>query len=652
MRKSSRIVGGLACLVSTLAACSGGDPTERSSVTREAVSGTPFFYLRCNSTDWGVDEGSRLKPTSDPNVFTLTVSPHNAGNDPCSVTETIASGPDQWGNAQVFFVTPNRWTLQVPGSSPLVALSPQGVFNVQYPSAGTYVATYNAAQNTLAVAPSGTVSGRVTQAPGAGVAGTIVSLKGPSGATMATTATDANGSYKFSGIAPGTYSLGLATTTANVPQPSYAPASAPVTVLGAAVVQNVACTAAANAPCTVGPTVNDPFHQLLIVDPAVTDPAQDARASNATDGHLSFRYVMETLAGTCPGLSQAVCTSNFVRSWMTALSTDVVNTFPQAGRNTANLVNFFWPKLADGQTLDMAQAPFQLLAVVNRTDLHSTGQGEGRLVYGIKIPGFEPTGNSMTVIFEFALPSTSTSPNRLGWVNQFFSLPNNGSKSCQFACASAPNPVGCALACNVQALTDQFVQPSLLLDLRTNEQFLAPGDGSWAWRQFLISTSGSVNQIVVSPVPETPDNSLNNANPLASFVKTNEGDIENGFISLPLAIGSSPVLGSVAFEGTPKWAFPSVGLDEAGRHAFSGRTCNGCHFFEAASAQGAGISTLPLDGFFHISPLRNHDATGQNLVSPFLSQIEIPRRASFMSNQLGCGSANCAAGVDVALMQP
>jgi hypothetical protein len=51
--------------------------------------------------------------------------------------------------------------------------------------------------------------------------------------------------------------------------------------------------------------------------------------------------------------------------------------------------------------------------------------------------------------------------------------------------------------------------------------------------------------------------------------------------------------------------------------------------------------------------LRVPDATGQNLVSPFITQIELPGRASFMSNQLVCGAANnCAAVVDVALMHP
>jgi hypothetical protein len=643
-------------MVALACGCSADHRTtdEVTQQVAQAVTGSPFFYLRCNLTDWNVDEGSRLKATADPSLFTTTIQvPAGAQPDPCSVTEAIASGPDQWGNGQVFFSTPSNAPLFVPGTtSALVAnTSNQPIFYVHYPAAGQYVATFNVTAGTLAIAPAATVSGRVTQAPGSGLSGTVVSLTGPSGSTMATAITDANGSYKFSNVAPAAYSLGFAVSPGSTGGPAYSPASPAVSVLGGAVLQNATCTPTATSGCTVGPAVTDPFHQLFIVDPAVTDPTRNPAASNAADGHLSFRYVMEQLAGTCPGLSQAVCVSNFVLSWFAALGTDVVNGFSGAARNS-NLLNH-WPTLADGVTLDMSKAPLQLLAVVNRTDLHRSGNGEARLIYGIKVPGLQIDGNLMTVIFEFALPSTPTSPNRLGWVNQFFSLPNNGSKSCQLSCASAADPVGCAFACNVQLVTDQFIHPAQLIDLRTNEIFLSPGEGTWAWRQFVLSQASGVNIVATSVNAESADFSLNNKDPLGSFLKANEADFETGFISLPIAIGSSPVLGGISTDTIFNWSFSSFGVDEPARHAFSGRACNGCHNLEEASAGAAGIPTLNIDGFFHVTPLRVADATGQNLVSPFVTQIELPRRASFMSNQLACGSANnCAAGVDVNLMQP
>src|SRR5258708_2620226 len=81
-------------------ACSGrdgGDP-EGAGQAAQAVTGTPFYYLRCNNTDWGVDEGSRLRPTADPQVVSLTVSSHVLG-DHCSVTQVIATAPDSWGTS-------------------------------------------------------------------------------------------------------------------------------------------------------------------------------------------------------------------------------------------------------------------------------------------------------------------------------------------------------------------------------------------------------------------------------------------------------------------------------------------------------------------------------------------------------------------------
>lgn len=150
-----------------LVACSGqSEPGEKVETVGQAVTATPFFYLRCNATDWGVDEGSRLLPTSDSNTLTKTIQIAGATNDPCSLTETVATAPDEWGNSQTFFVTPGSARLPVPGSQSLVAVSPQGVFNVSYPSAGSYTATFRAATFTLSIAPTITSSATQISAPG------------------------------------------------------------------------------------------------------------------------------------------------------------------------------------------------------------------------------------------------------------------------------------------------------------------------------------------------------------------------------------------------------------------------------------------------------------------------------------------------------
>ena len=117
----------------------------------------------------------------------------------------------------------------------------------------------------------------------------------------------------------------------------------------------------------------------------------------------------------------------------------------------------------------------------------------------------------------------------------------------------------------------------------------------------------------------------------------------DGFVSLPLSFTGGEAFALVQ----TSWSFPSV--DSATLQSFSGRTCNGCHVFVPTDpAQPTGTGP-----FFHVSPTTAPDATGQNLLSPFVKSIEIPRRASFMTNWLTCnaGSAPCGSGVDVALTQ-
>jgi hypothetical protein len=530
-------------------------------------------------------------------------------------------------------------TFSVPGSRALVGKTTEVDFTVTYPAKGAYIATFDTATQTLAIAPGGVVEGRLVQGLGSGVAGTIVSLKGPSGVAMTTTVTNANGAYAFSGVAPASYSVAFAATPSGA-QPTYTVSASAVSVLGQATSVDGTCTPTPSAACTAGAPVLDPFHQLIVVDPAVTDPTQDPRASNVTDGHFSFRYVLETLSG-CPNAStNAVCVSNFATSFLLNMSTvQTIDGFSVPSRNGQNVVSS-WPKLAGSQTLDMTQTPFQLLAIVNRTDLHSTGQGEGRLVYGNVVPGFVG-GAAFSVIVEFALPAIGSLTNRAGWVNAFFALPTEDSKGAQLACASSTNP-SCAFAYDLQTLTDQFIAPGQLIDLRTNEIELSPGEGStWAWRQFVLVASGGLNQLVTAATPESPPPVLNGSSSVASFITANAPAVRTGLVSLPLSLTG----GQAEDISQAPWSFPSV--DKPTLHAFSGRTCNGCHVFEPSDPSQSSGPT------FHVNPAITPTGNGQNLLSFFVTQIEIPRRASFMTNWLGCGSSGqCSPGADVALMQP
>jgi hypothetical protein len=341
--------------------------------------------------------------------------------------------------------------------------------------------------------------------------------------------------------------------------------------------------------------------------------------------------------------------SSFVNGWINQLGTQQsVNGFTVPARVSSNL-SASWPKLGDGVTFDMSQAPFQLLAIVNRTDLHATGQGEGRLVFGFVGPQSAPVSDvgpqPFTVIAEFLLPATASLPNRKAWVNAFFALPN--AEGFQQVCAGSTNPL-CVYNHNLQTLTDAFITPGQLLDLRTSDFLLAPpgvGDspGPWAWRQFLLQTATGQNHLVTATTPEVPDISLNNSANIGAFLAANAPQIRDGFVSLPPSD-----IGGEAFDFVPPWSFPTV--DATTLTSFSGRTCNGCHQFINTDPTNPTGTQGP---FFHVNPTVAQDSTGQNILSAFVKDIEVPRRESFMTNWLTCnsGSQPCGNGVEVALTQ-
>lgn len=153
-RASLVFAGGVAAgSVLCVVACSEPEALESTESAHEPLNGgSAFYYFRSNSTDWGVDEGSRLFPTSNPNVFQRSVSYALSFDDSASVTETVASAPDQWGTQQIYFFTPHQSTFSVPGSEPLPSGSSPLTFGVHYPSTGSYVVSFDASSGTLTIA--------------------------------------------------------------------------------------------------------------------------------------------------------------------------------------------------------------------------------------------------------------------------------------------------------------------------------------------------------------------------------------------------------------------------------------------------------------------------------------------------------------------
>jgi hypothetical protein len=459
----------------------------------------------------------------------------------------------------------------------------------------------------------GVLAGRITMSDtiaftvrGSGVAGVLVTLSGPSARTAVS---DANGAFQFPSVAPGTYSVAVSKAGATFTPPS----ATGVAVSGdsAGTVVSFDCA----PPCGTGPTI-DPARELFIQDATVL---ADARASNASDGAWSFRYLIEQMATTSP--------NNYVN--------DFINNIVASGRDMSRL-RLQWLTVIENSVVlpDITRAPFQLLAIVNGIDAHEAGQGELRFVYGIyDVPGaptFNPQGRTFTLMLTYALPATAALPNRQAWAARFHAL--------------GAIPFGADYNTALQAITDSVVRTatlpstaenprgSTLVALSINEEFGNPSPFQLRQLRPLPDPVHGQRELIVGTVDHSPDASLNMMNgALPDFLNANAALVQAGFAVLPPALlgmqspaATSPIL----------WAFPSV-TSEPLRHAFAGQTCAGCHSSEVPA--GAGFT------IFHVIPYNGPTASS---TSGWVTIVDLPRRVSFLQNQLSCSGNTCAPGAE------
>ncbi|HVS18216.1 MAG TPA: hypothetical protein VMT18_06420 [Planctomycetota bacterium] len=248
--------------------------------------------------------------------------------------------------------------------------------------------------------------------------------------------------------------------------------------------------AAASAPAI---TI-DPRKELFIVHPGVVD---DARAENL--GPWSFGYLMTQLAGPVPA-------PVFVEAWLDTWGEDpnfVNGDQVFSPDKAASMCKFKQRWLGQDNYLDLANAPFRLLAIVNRPDLLEIDQGvvssagEARFIYGAFDPEDPTRTFSFFVIFEYGIPATSCS-DLVGWHQRWHDLGSLALGSEEYNQA-------------LEDITNDFVLPSaqstkpngtLLNQLRTNEFELMVGSGShpdcstglsadWDLREFGLTLDAS-----------------------------------------------------------------------------------------------------------------------------------------------------------------
>jgi len=367
------------------------------------------------------------------------------------------------------------------------------------------------------------------------------------------------------------------------------------------------------------PSAVDPARELMITDVGVVeDPTRTFNPCTNTGtpmgpwtfGKLMTEMANEQVTGIHP--------SDFTLRWLQQWSTDlVINGFTVPNRSAElnqEILNL-WPRLLDGR-LNLAMAPFRLLAIVNRIDLRgstaygSGDAGEARFVFGL-IRCDRTSPENFTVIFEYGIKKSSCFAVR-DWAQQWRAL---GSI---LLVSPAYNPA-------LQAITDQFTlrdadpsklpNRSALNQLRTNETALLGNNSMWELREFRICSDAAVcghGQLEQTTIAQTPDHSFTLTAALGGFINANQSAILAGTHTVPLQLPPSTPFRGGAIQPGAGFAWRSaattpVNLDA--RHVFSLATCSGCHTHETRT------------DFVHIFP---RDAGSPAALSDFLTGLNQP----------------------------
>lgn len=347
-------------------------------------------------------------------------------------------------------------------------------------------------------------------------------------------------------------------------------------------------------------------------------------------GPFSIEFLLGNMAP--PGRTAKDMMLSMLRSWETP---QPVNTFVVLARPSMRSAVIDAWKERDGQSgvsdanwnMNFENAPFRLLAIVNRIDLMrgdpSTGQvesaGEGRFVFGV----LNASGGTeeFTLIFEYELLAENEEDifewaeiwHNLGtfqdfdqnYIDALVDVTN------RFAGRNiAPNkPNGNAI--------NQIRSNEIALDLLSNDP-----SPIWEFREFNLDGGTGLFKEVTRKM--TPDISLNNSAVLARFVNANEQKLLDKTISLEdfdnLFEGQPFNAGNAVTPFGFTWSANGVNTDALDFLSFV--SCNGCH---------AGTTNTV---FTHVKP---RSVNNQAAISQFLEedvQIRKSKLSELTSNDL------------------
>ena len=400
----------------------------------------------------------------------------------------------------------------------------------------------------------------------------------------------------------------------------------------------------------------DPAKELVITDPSVIasplettfDPSRPSGRHAA--GAWSFGRLVHNMLPAGERDSR-VAASRFVMAWLKTWETDQApnpEVSPAKARASIRLLVTEPWKIASGCdpdprtdatcVLDLAQAPFRLIAIVNRPDLRIVADddtaigGEGRFVFQVVGPtlGVDATTNAIrvmdptikpqkfTVIFEYSLP-VSHRTEILAWAHRWHVL--------------RALPFGNGFNTVLRTITSEFSGPdrdrrrpngNALNQLRTNEVALmgarfpttsfVAAKQFWELREFHLTTSGLAPHTVnlepsrdfdIARTGHAGAEGTRAAELEAFLVDSTDAIRSQRFTLWPGMAGNSALVGSAPYAAWGKRTnpnppaipsqgtasdFASVAIDV--RDAFAMSTCAGCHRHETDTRHFMHITTV------------------------------------------------------------
>lgn len=347
----------------------------------------------------------------------------------------------------------------------------------------------------------------------------------------------------------------------------------------------------------VGALTPDPMSILMITDrKVVADPGRtwDPCDPNAgtKNGKWTFGYLMKNLAGSADA---AKLTEDWLAHWSAKQSVNGMEVKPRP--RIAEVLNN-WPR--SGTSLDLDQAPFRLLAVVNRVDLaenlvypataddEGSAGSAGELRFVFDVAPQRTVGESKVcavmrfqVIFEYKVAAT-TCADVAAWANRWISLGGWPRGSPDFNLA-------------LEGITEDVIsgKKGHLAQIRTNEIDLAevkPGQTLWEMREFELA-SAALRQRTVR---RTPPDHLNGSEELSMWVNAHQTEVRSAVHELDVSLaGVNPQMSqSTLWDGARGVGKVAI-TDAEARRSFSRNTCTGCHARETCTMFNHVIPNAP-----------------------------------------------------------